>query len=127
MPRPKEHLMNRLQRIFSVLIVPFGLALGLAGCTYYEMAPGVYATTPPNTFERSWSAAIGALGDEGVLVVQQDRAAGYARGTLAGATVTAELRSQADGSVRVQFNTKDAADPSLNDRIVRSYNRRMGR
>ena len=119
--------MKQLQRIFSVLIIPFGLALGLGGCTYYEMAPGVYATTPPSTFDRSWSAALGALGDEGVQIVHQDRAAGYARGTVGDATVTAEVRSQGDGSVRVEFNSKGAADPSLNDRIVRSYNRRMGR
>ena len=75
--------MKQLQRIFSVLIIPFGLALGLGGCTYYEMAPGVYATTPPSTFDRSWSAALGALGDEGVQVVQQHPVSNLQAGDIA--------------------------------------------
>src|SRR5207245_8003929 len=29
----------------------------LAGCTYYEVAPGVYTTTPTCPFDRSWGAA----------------------------------------------------------------------
>jgi hypothetical protein len=41
--------------------------------------------------------------------------------------VTASVRQQADGSVVVQFNSKDARDPTLLDRISRSYDRRMGR
>jgi hypothetical protein len=39
------------------------------------------------------------------------------------------VRSQADGSVRVQFDTSGAtaSDPTLIDRITRSYNAYMGR
>jgi hypothetical protein len=43
--------------------------------------------------------------------------------------VAANVRTQADGSVRVEFNTSGATgqDPALIDRISRSYDRRMGR
>jgi len=119
--------MNRLPRIFNAVLFSFGLVLGLHGCTVYEVAPGVYEPVPPSTFERSWLAVIGAMEDEGVLMVQQDRAAGLVSGTLGGSGVRALLQPQADGSVRVEFNTTGDTDRSLNERIVRSYNRRMGR
>lgn len=120
--------MNRLQRMLSALIVGCGLAV-VGGCTVYQTAPGVYVPTPPNTFDRSWSSAVGALADEGVQIVNEDRGAGYVRGMRGGITVTALVRTQADGSVRVEFKTSGNtdADPSLNDRITNSYNRRMGR
>ena len=43
--------------------------------------------------------------------------------------MTAGVRTQADGSVRVEFNTAGATgqDPQLIERISRSYDRRMGR
>lgn len=120
--------MNRLPRISSTLLVSFALLLGLAGCTYYQTAPGVY-TPLPSAFERSWSAAIGALEDEGVRIVNMDRGAGNASGTLGGIGVTATVRTQADSSVRVEFRTSGntAADPTLIDRITQRYNTRMGR
>jgi hypothetical protein len=121
--------MKRMNRMLNALIVAGGLSLALGGCTVYQTAPGVYAPYPPNTFDQSWSAALGALGDEGVQIVNEDRAAGYARGTRGAITVTALVRTQADGSVRVEFKTSGNtdADPSLNDRVTNSYNRRMGR
>ena len=59
----------------------------------------------------------------------EDRGAGIVRGTRDGINVTANVRTQADGSVRVEFNTSGATeqDPALIDRISQSYNRRMGR
>ncbi|MEN8782081.1 MAG: hypothetical protein ABF292_13350 [Desulfobacterales bacterium] len=59
----------------------------------------------------------------------EDRSAGIVRGTRNGINVTANLRTQTDGSVRVEFNTSGATerDPALIDRISQSYNRRMGR
>ena len=74
-------------------------------------------------------AAIGALRDQGVQITIEDRSAGIVRGTRNGINVTANLRTQADGSVRVEFNTSGATerDPALIDRISQSYNRRMGR
>jgi hypothetical protein len=126
---PREEPMKRPQwvlKALSALGVSLGLLLGIAGC-YYPPPPGVY--TAPSSFDRSWSAAIGAFSDEGVQIVQQDRATGTIRGTRSGIAVTAEIRPQADGSVRVEFGASGntAADPSLNDRISRSYSRRMGR
>jgi len=120
--------MKRPPRISSALLVSFALLLGLGGCTYYQTAPGVYAPMP-STFERSWSAAVGALEDEGVRIVSLDRDAGKASGVRGDIGVTAIVRTQADSSVRVEFSTSGntAADPTLIDRITQRYNQRMGR
>src|SRR5512143_512332 len=74
---PKETRMN-LPRMSTLLLA--ALALGPAACTYYQTAPGVYAPTP-SAFDRSWSAAVGALEDEGVHVANLDRATGTASGS----------------------------------------------
>lgn len=111
-----------------ILALVFAYLL-IAGCTYYQTAPGTYVTTPVNTFDRSWGAAIGALQDQGVRITSEDRGAGIVRGTRDGINVTGNVRMQADGSVRVEFNTAGATerDPALIDRISQSYDRRMGR
>jgi len=74
--------MNQPPRFSSALLLSFGLVLGLGGCTYYQTAPGVYAPMP-NAFERSWSAAVGALEDEGVRILTLDSNAGKASGAAA--------------------------------------------
>lgn len=109
-------------------------AVLITGCTYYQTAPGVYSTTTTTTtttskFDRSWSAAVGALSDQNVRITSQDRASGIVQGTRDDIEVTGNIRTQADGSVRVQFNTSGATarDPSLIDRVTQSYNNRMGR
>jgi hypothetical protein len=119
--------MKRLQQIVRALGVCLVVVVA-AGC-YYPPPPGVYTTIPPGTFDRAWSAVIGAFGDEGVQITHQDRAAGAIRGVRGSVNVSADIRTQADGSVRVEFGAGGnvAADPTLNDRISRSYNRRMGR
>ena len=100
-----------------------------AGCTYYQTVPGVHTTTPPSGFDRSYSAAVGALGDQGVRITSENQSVGIVRGNRRGIDVTANVRTQADGSVRVEFNTAGATtnDPELINRITQSYNRRMGR
>jgi hypothetical protein len=120
--------MNRPPRISGALLVSLALLLGLGGCTVYQTAPGVYAPMP-STFERSWSAAVGAMEDEGVRILNLDRDAGKASGVRGSISVTAMVRTQADGSVRVEFSTSGntAADPTLMDRITARYNTRMGR
>ena len=109
----------------------FLIAALLAGCTYYQTAPGYYGTTPApvNTFDSSWSAAVGAFEDQGVRIAIEDRSAGFLAGARDGIDVTAKVRTQADGSVRVEFNTAGATarDPDLINRVSRSYDRRMGR
>jgi hypothetical protein len=101
----------------------------VAGCTYYETAPGVYQTSAPSKFDRAWSAALGAFDDQGVPVTYRDRDSGVIQGSRDGINVTATVRTQADGSVRVQFDTSGATnrDPELIHRIDRAYERFMGR
>lgn len=112
----------------DLLALVFAGAL-FVGCTYYQAAPGTYVTTSPTGFERSWAAATGALQDQGVRVATRDRSTGIVRGTRGGIDVSATVKTQADGSVRVEFNTAGAteSDPGLIDRIEQSYDRRMGR
>ncbi len=107
-----------------------GLCTGLlAGCTYYQTAPGVYTTAPTTTFDRSWSAARNAMLEESVRIVEEERSTGTIRGDRNGIGVLALLRAQADGSVRVEFRTVGATtvDPQLIERISSAYDRLMGR
>jgi hypothetical protein len=99
-----------------------------ASCTYY-VAPGATTTTSPASFDRSWGAAVGAMQDQGVEISVEDRAGGMIRGRRGGIDITANVRSQGDGSVRVQFDSAGATaqDPTLLQRISSSYDRRMGR
>jgi len=119
---------SRRARLLAAL--PLALAAALfTGCTVYEVAPGTYAPAPPTTFDRSWHAVAGAFEDQGVQILAEDRSTGTIRGRRGGIDVTAGVRTQADGSVRVEFNTAGATgqDPQLIERISRSYDRRMGR
>lgn len=100
--------------------------IALSACVVYEPVP---AYQSPPAFERSWAAAIGALQDQGVTIIEQNRATGTVRGTRGAIGVVASVGTQADGRVRVEFNTSGAtgSDPDLANRISASYNRRMGR
>ena len=98
--------------------------LVLSGCAAYYPAGPV-----PASFDRSWDAAVGALRDQGLDVVASDRSTGVATGRRGVVDVTARVRTQADGSVRVEFNTPGAGVPDrdLMGRVSRSYDLRMGR
>jgi hypothetical protein len=113
-------------RAAATLWLAVGAAL-LGGCVVYEPVPAGYSQ--PASFDRSWSAAVGAMREQGVTITQEDRGAGIVRGTRGGINVTGSVRPQADGTVRVQFDTSGAtaADPTLIDRITRSYQAYMGR
>ncbi|SAL50330.1 hypothetical protein [Caballeronia humi] len=104
----------------SVLIV-------LSACAYYPVPAAGTVVMTPASYDRSFSAAAGAMRDEGLTLTVQDPASGNIAGQLGNSTVTANVRQQSDGSVRVQFDARDAQDPTLLDRISRSYDRRMGR
>jgi hypothetical protein len=110
-----------LCRIIAVLAA----VTALAGCYAYPY-PYAYAAPPagPPVFDRSWSAASNALRDEGVQIEREDRASGHIQGNRGGTPVRATVMTQADGRVRVEFNTPDSA---LADRISRAYEYRMGR
>jgi hypothetical protein len=113
----------------------FALALTavlLAGCGSYDAEPRTYIAAPPaamTSLDRSWSAAVGALGDQGVKIVYEDRDAGTIQGSREGIGVVARVRALPNGSVRVEFNTSGSTqrDPGLIGRISRAYDVRMGR
>jgi hypothetical protein len=83
----------------------------------------------PSTFDRSWNAALGAADDLGVSVTSADRTSGFIYGTTPTDNVTISVLTQADGSVRVEFNVKSPAgyDSDLANRLHRAYEARMGR
>jgi hypothetical protein len=118
--------MNRLLFMLGVAAA----ALPLGGCVVYEPVPvSAPQQSPQQRYDRSWNAAAGAMADQGVTILAQDRGSGVIRGTRGGITVTATLQTQADGSVRVKFGSTGATDtdPGLLERVSQSYERRMGR
>jgi hypothetical protein len=106
----------------------------LAGCVvapYPAAYPAAYptgASTPPS-FDRSWDAALGAAADAGIQVTSADRASGRITGSKSGAAVTIELRQQADNSLKLSFDAPGSkeSNPTLGDRWLAAYQRRMGR
>lgn len=112
---------NRLVAAFTL-----GSAL-LTGCVAYAPYPGYYVSS--STYERTWSATVGAVRDAGVQVTSEDAASGLIRGSKDGIDVIVTVARQADGSVRVQFDSKGPTerDPGLANRFSQAYDRRMGR
>jgi hypothetical protein len=99
----------------------------LSSCVVYEPAP-TYVPSP-SKFDRAWNAAMAAAQDEGVRIIFEDRSNGVITGSRGDQDVTINVRTQADGSVRVELNARGPAgsDPGLTERISRAYDRRMGR
>ena len=114
-----------LQSRSWIIFVIVNMAVALAGCATNEPAP----VPAPSTFDRSWSAAVSAAQAEGVRITSEDRGSGIIRGLRNEQGVTINLRSQADGSVRVEISARGpkGSDPGLADRISRAYDQRMGR
>jgi starvation-inducible outer membrane lipoprotein len=111
-------------RTSSLRAALLALALVTAGCV----------TSPPpvqqaSTADRSSSAVLNAMADQGVTVTGTDPATGAIIGQRGGITVIASIAPQPDGTTRVEFRTRGdiAQDPTLIDRLTRSYNARMGR
>ena len=114
-------------REFAYAAIFFTVAVMLfSGCAS-EPAP-VYAPAP-STFDRAWSAALAAAQDEGVQIVSEDRVSGIINGRRGDQEVTINMRSQADGNVRVEISQRGpkGGDPGLAGRVSRAYDRRMGR
>ena len=103
------------------------LAVAPAACYYGPYYP--YATTVPASFDRSYNAVVGSMADNGLAILMEDRPAGRVVGRRGGIDVTGIVIQQADGSVRVEFATSGAVgeDPTMIERVTRSYNARMGR
>jgi len=99
----------------------------ISGCVVSEPVPAYVPS--PSTFDRAWSAAIGAAQDEGVRVTSEDRVNGIISGSRGAQDVRIDVRTQADGNVRVEFSAKGpkGLDTGLAGRISRAYDRRMGR
>jgi hypothetical protein len=114
-----------LQSRSWIIFVIVNMAVALAGCATNEPVP----VPAPSTFDRSWSAAVSAAQAEGVRITSEDRGSGIIRGLRNEQEVTINLRSQADGSVRVEISARGpkGSDPGLADRISRAYDQRMGR
>ena len=112
-----------------LLIALAGLtaALLISGCVAYPY--GYPLVGGPSTFDRSWDAALGAAADAGVQVASADRSSGRIIGSKADVDVTIGLQVQADGSVRVSFEAPKSQEtnPTLNDRWLSNYHRRMRR
>ena len=102
----------------------------LAGCVVAPY-PEAYPTTvsKPPSFDRSWDAALGAAAEVGVQITNADRSNGRISGSKAGAAVTIELRQQPDNSLQVSFDAPASKEinPTLSDRWLAAYQRRMGR
>ena len=100
----------------------------ISGCTYYTAPPGYYVVKS-SSFDRSWSAVLGAYADQDMVITFQNRDTGVVRGQRNGIELTTSVIRQQNGSVRVQFDTSGATsnDPTLISRVASSYDRRMGR
>lgn len=118
---------QRMTRIEWLLAAAASIVIGLSGCAYYVPAPTTVVPGAPASFDRSFDAAAGAIRDQGLTISAEDRSAGRVVGKLGTGTVTAQVRQQADGSVRVQFDATGMQDPTVIDRVSRGYDRRMGR
>ena len=110
-----------LSRLVMLLVT-----LSLGACVVYEPVP-VAQPTLQQRFDRSWAAAAGAMGDQGVTIVSQDPGSGTIRGERAGTTVTALVEARPDDRIQVTFNARGGDDAGLAQRVSDSYDRRMGR
>jgi hypothetical protein len=119
-----ESLNRAVRTTRKWFVIVAGLTI-LASCVVYEPVPA----PAPSAFDRSWSAALGAAQDEGVRITSEDRASGLIRGFRDDQEVTINIRSQADGSARVEIGARGpkGSDTGLANRISRAYDRRMGR
>lgn len=101
----------------------------IAGCVYSPPPSYPVVVSTPPSYDRSWDAALGAAADAGIQVTLADRTVGRITGSKAGATVTIELLQLSDKSLQVKFSAPDSreSNPTLGDRWLSAYNRRMGR
>jgi len=106
------------------------ICMAIAGCYVAPYPYPAYQTVvSAPSFDRSWDAALGAAADVGIEIRSADRSSGRISGSKAGASVTIDVRPQADNTLQVIFSAPDSreSNPSLNDRWLAVYNQRMGR
>jgi hypothetical protein len=117
------------RRILRWLVVAVPLCQ-LSGCyTYPQYVPVPVQQSVPASFDASWQAARAAAFDEGVHISSEDRSTGTITGDKGPFAILITVVTQADGSIRVGFSVTGptAQDPTLQDRLTRAYQRRMGR
>ena len=86
------------------------IVLTLSGCTVYQPVP---ATVPaPSTFDRAWSAAVGAAQDEGVRITSEERVRGVISGSRGEQEVTITVQTQADGMFGSSSAPEDPKGPT---------------
>jgi hypothetical protein len=107
----------------------FAAAIALGGCVVYPATVVAPQETTAQRFDRSWSAALGAMSDQGLTIMSQDYGAGLIAGSRGGVVISATLQTLPDGSVQVKFASRGRAsdDAGLIDRVSSSFDRRMGR
>jgi hypothetical protein len=115
-----------MRRLCIALVAASAL---IAGCVYSPPPSYPVVVSPAANYDRSWDAALGAAADVGIEVTLADRPVGRITGAKAGATVTIELLLLSDRSLQVKFAAPDSKErsPTLGDRWLSAYNRRMGR
>jgi hypothetical protein len=126
--RPRSlRILYRVVECACPAILITALLATAPGCTVYEPVPAYVPS--PSSFDRSWSAAIAAAQDEGVRITSEDRSNGVITGSRGEQSVTINVRTQADGRVRVEFSARGpkGSEPGLASRVSQAYDRRMGR
>ncbi|WP_240804912.1 penicillin-binding protein [Cupriavidus oxalaticus] len=101
--------------------------LALSACALTPAGTGAFTVMTPASFDRTFTAAAGAMQDQGLALSLEDPVNGIVVGSLESSAVMADVDQLADGHVRVTFDSTGANDPALMARISSSYNRRMGR
>ena len=108
------------------LLLLFAVCAIATSCVVYEAQPAYYNSA--STYDRAWSAALGALQDSGVTVTSADSSGGVIRGSKDGMDVSVSVVRQPDGRTKVQFDSRNSQlDPTLASRFSDAYERRMGR
>ena len=90
--------------VYWIAVIVIAGLTSLTACVVYEPVPA----PAPSTFDRSWSAALAAAQDEGVRIASEDRGSGVIRGYRDEQEITINVRTQADGSVRVEMSAAGA-------------------
>ena len=110
--------------VAGLLLAASGL---LGGCVAYPYGEPVAAA--PGRYDQAWDAALGAAADAGVEIGAADRASGRISGSKNGAAVAIVVQQLADGRVQVSFDAPASREtnPTLQERWLAAYNRRMGR
>jgi hypothetical protein len=122
-------LSQRRSRRAAVAALLLAVAGALGGCVVYPSPYGEPVPAASSRYDQAWDAALGAAADAGIQVGGADRASGRISGSKAGAPVSIAVQQLADGRIQVSFDAPASREtnPTLQQRWLDAYNRRMGR